>query len=335
MCHRLDAAPNYSPQSAGSQMSFNPSQPVRSTGVSTLNANTSSSADIAIVTADGDRLTLSSSSFTEATYARYNGQGRLQGQRVNIGVETLELTSSNQVNIMVEGNLDEDELADIQSLLNNLEETVTGFLTGDVDEALAQALEISNLDSIGSLDASFQWSQSIAVNQRYNVRNNVYKSTFAPPKTLPPPAPPVTENETEVLDKIAEAIQEPKHEPEGTVENMPKLVAVPLKPEVKDHVYQQPPVAEPQIVQTPAAPGARVTGKGAEQLMDRMVKEVRKCRHNPEKIARRLPRFLAKLSKRVADKHGFDTPKHKLAKHIGSKFLQRFRNIFGAKFFRA
>ncbi len=331
MCHRLDAATNYSPQSAGFQTCFKPLQPVRATGVSTVNTDTRSGTDIAIVTADGDRLTLSSSSVLEAAYAHYNYQRPLQGQRVNVGVEILELSSSNQVYVMVEGDLDAAELADIRSLLSNLEETVTQFLAGDLDEALAQALQTGDLDSIASFDASFQWSQSIAVNQRYDVRSNVYKSAIAAPKTVPPVAQPVTGKQTEVLDTMADAMQKPKHNLEETAENMPKLVVEPSKYDTEGGVCQ-PPVAEPKTAPAPAKP---VTGKGTEQLLDRMVKAVKKCRHNPEKIAKRLPKFATKLSEKIADKHGFDTPKHKLANHIGSKFLRRLNGLFGTRLFGA
>ena len=252
MCHGSDAVTNYSPQSAGFQMCLKLSQPVRATDVSRVNTDTQTSADIAIVTADGDRLTLSTASVLQAAYAHYDYQGRLQGQRVNIGVEALQFASSNQVHVVVEGDLDAPELADIRSLLGNLEEMVTEFLDSDFDKAVAQALKSGDLDSIASLDASFRYFQNITVDQRYNAKGSVHQSPVVDLKTVPSPAEPITRNST-------------------------------------------------------------------EWPLNRMLKAVQKCKDDPEQIAKKMPRFVTRLLKKVANKHGFDAPKHKLASHTWCK----------------
>jgi hypothetical protein len=81
-----------------------------------VQAETRTSADITLVTAEGDKVTLSTDTLLAAAYTRYDARGRLQGHRTEGHAETLELASANDVSLHIDGNLNDAERADIQQL---------------------------------------------------------------------------------------------------------------------------------------------------------------------------------------------------------------------------
>ena len=77
----------------------------RMSRLSQVQAETHTSADIAFVTAEGDKVTLSTDAVTQAAYTRYDSRGRLQGQGSERHTETLQWASAKDISLHIEGDL--------------------------------------------------------------------------------------------------------------------------------------------------------------------------------------------------------------------------------------
>jgi len=143
-------------------------EPRHSTSVSHLSqvqTETRTSTDIAFVTAAGDKVTLSADSLAQAAYTSYDAHGRLRGQRLDVQAETLQLTSAQSRSLVVEGELNAEELEDIQQVLDTLGEFASDFFAGELDKPLSQAFDLGEFDTLSSVTATLEYSQNITVSQ--------------------------------------------------------------------------------------------------------------------------------------------------------------------------
>lgn len=128
-----------------------------------VNTRTKAKAELEITTAEGDRVTLFSQSKTGTAYASYDSQGKLTGAESTDTAEMYQIVSTNKVAISVEGNLNEEELADIQRLLQSVEDIFMNFLSDDgtIEENLASSLSLDSMKSLSHFDAELKYSQKI------------------------------------------------------------------------------------------------------------------------------------------------------------------------------
>ena len=148
-------------------------EPGNSTSVSRLNqvqAETHTSTDFAFVTAEGDKVTLSTDSLAQAVYTSYDARGRLRGQRLDVHAETLQLTAAQQSALSIEGDLSQAELADIQQVLDTISELASDFFAGELDKPLSQAFDLDEFDTLSSVDATLEYSQHLTVSQLTQAR---------------------------------------------------------------------------------------------------------------------------------------------------------------------
>jgi len=141
----------------------------RSYNTSELNRVTRSleqHADVTLVTAEGDRVTLSSGSQAQMAYATYEDLRYMRGCFAEFHSETFGLEVSREYSILVDGDLNEKELRDIRKAVRTIEKIMRDFLSGDIAHAAAKAMKISQLESISSLDASLQFERSLSVEQQ-------------------------------------------------------------------------------------------------------------------------------------------------------------------------
>jgi hypothetical protein len=85
-----------------------------------VQAETHTSADITLVTAEGDKVTLSTDAMLQAAYTRYDARGRLRGYGLEWHAETFQLASANDISLQIEGDLNDAERADIEQALTPL-----------------------------------------------------------------------------------------------------------------------------------------------------------------------------------------------------------------------
>lgn len=128
-----------------------------------VNTRTKAKAELEITTAEGDRVTLFSQSKTGTAYASYDSQGKLTGAESADTAEMYQIVSTNKVAISVEGNLNEEELADIQRLLQSVEDIFMDFLSddGSIEENLASSLSLDSMKTLSHFDAELKYSQKI------------------------------------------------------------------------------------------------------------------------------------------------------------------------------
>lgn len=115
-----------------------------------------SAADISFTTAEGDVVTISN--YQEQAYALASEKwaSPLQ-QGMNFTASALSVDASS---LSVQGDLNEEELADIQNLLTDLSSIAEQFFSGNLAEAMDQAMNIGEMGSISQLSASFSYNAS-------------------------------------------------------------------------------------------------------------------------------------------------------------------------------
>ena len=147
--------------------SLNPSQRQGITSQSSqTDISSQKSIDLSLVTAEGDKVTLSANVAFQASYATYNSQGTLNGVTSVSQGESFEASLEREFSISVEGDLDQQELKDIKKAVKNIIKIAKQFFKGDLDNAFAKALKLRTPDTIASLDASFQTSVSASFAQQ-------------------------------------------------------------------------------------------------------------------------------------------------------------------------
>ncbi|NLD39301.1 MAG: hypothetical protein GX654_20795 [Desulfatiglans sp.] len=123
------------------------------------------SADITIVTDDGDRVTISSSNSLETSYATYSGLLRSGSALIN--AEGYEYTSklSSSLSLSITGDLDKEEYEDVLAAVKTIESLMEKSFTGSVDDLNKLAKEFVGLDSLSSLDAAISVEESMSYEQ--------------------------------------------------------------------------------------------------------------------------------------------------------------------------
>ena len=172
-----------------------------------VQAETHTSADITLVTAEGDKVTLSTDAVLQAAYTGYDAHGHLRGHSIKRHTEILQLASTSDISLQIEGNLNDAECADIQQALGTIEQFATDFFDGKEEEAPSQIFNLGNLNTLRSIDATLELSQSLTVSQQTETRGGV----AAPPVLEPHAAaleaqPSTTQHPQSLLDVILHAI---------------------------------------------------------------------------------------------------------------------------------
>lgn len=173
----MQAIGTYSPE----RNSFLPQEGYQAvTRASVLSASLQKSTDISLLTADGDKVTISANSAFQAGFASYDFRGRLNGHEATLQGRSLNISASSSFAISVEGDLSKEELDDIKKLVGNIEKLGNDFFSRPLEDSLSQALSVGDdLDSIVSFDARLSFSQQVSLAQE------VKQESQAPSATLP------------------------------------------------------------------------------------------------------------------------------------------------------
>ena len=126
-------------------------------------SRTRAKAELEITTAEGDRVTLYSKSKVQTAYASYDSQGKLMGAESSGTTEMYSMISTNKVSMSVEGELNEEELADIQRLLQSVEDLFMNYLTGNgiIEDSMMSSLSLDSMKTLSNFDAELKYSQKI------------------------------------------------------------------------------------------------------------------------------------------------------------------------------
>jgi hypothetical protein len=167
------------------------------TEVKTLDAQSSTTANLTVVTAEGDKVTISQKSEAHLAYGTYNFLGQSDGQTISLLEKSVEFDHRSRLQVSVEGDLSQEERADLDKLVKKIDKVVRKFLQGDVEGALAKALKINNLGSLSSVDLAVNHTESLTVARRQTVQISDSEST----KEADDPAP------TSVADLIRHIVK--------------------------------------------------------------------------------------------------------------------------------
>jgi len=111
--------------------------------------------DISIVTDEGDVVTFSQNSLAALSLSGESSTSPL-GNSMSF---TAQSVMSQSMEFSVEGDLNEQELADIANLYDSLTNIASDFFNGDYGKAMVGAMSLGDLGSLASLDASFTQTQ--------------------------------------------------------------------------------------------------------------------------------------------------------------------------------
>jgi hypothetical protein len=144
-CARPSDPPAFDPQGQSARLSC-------------LNACQEQSAEITIVTDEGDKVMLSAHEHFEATLLTYEHLAYRHAGYEGEQMQLADFTMEHEIALAIEGELNEQEIADIQALLRDLGGTLQTFLTGKGtgDGSPATAGDLSRFSSISAFEADFE-----------------------------------------------------------------------------------------------------------------------------------------------------------------------------------
>lgn len=129
-------------------------------------AKTSTSTNLNFVTAEGDRVSLSAGSESNASFGTYTFQGLADGQAVNLHSQELSTSVRSDFNLLIEGDLNEQEQADLRAFLQSAKSILQEITTGNVENAAEAALSLGDLDSLSSAALFFRQETTVSLEAR-------------------------------------------------------------------------------------------------------------------------------------------------------------------------
>ena len=137
------------------------------TKVSAVSAAADLSGRLSVTTAEGDTITLTAD--FEARYRAVNFQAQAQTENgtAQVSATSIEASLKKQYGVTVEGDLNEQELSDLQKLFHKVGSIFRKFFSGQDDQALAKTAKLAekfgDLSSLSSLDLSVNVERSVTV----------------------------------------------------------------------------------------------------------------------------------------------------------------------------
>jgi hypothetical protein len=114
-------------------------------------------AGLTIQTREGDMVTLSTSQYSELEAYEYSSRGVVSNEdgyaAASYNVREITLTTGETFSFTVEGDLNEEELEDIESILTGVDNIIGEMMDGDLQGAVSQAMRMGYYDSIFSYEA--------------------------------------------------------------------------------------------------------------------------------------------------------------------------------------
>ena len=181
------------------------------------------SVDISLVTAEGDIVTISLDSFLEESYTGYNSKGHMGGIATKTQMETFGSFSSREMLLTLEGDLNEEELADIQRVLGQIESLASDFFTGEIDEVVAKAMQFGDMGSIVGLQANLEYTYSMSIERQYTAK--MTGTTSEPPETVTEKERPMAgDNVRRLIDEMIKTVGDSNVKPGKMAKVLPKFI---------------------------------------------------------------------------------------------------------------
>ncbi len=159
--------------------------------------------DITLMTDDGDKISIHKSSESSLDYMSFDYTKGLKDKMITIGEEKGKVIQSGSFEISVIGDLNEEEMADIQQTLNGLDQIMKDLKNGDLESVMKNSITLlEDKETLSSLNAVLQFSQEVEIEERRMIRTQ----NMPPPAHLPMEVKPV--NLLEFIEKITDQVKE-------------------------------------------------------------------------------------------------------------------------------
>lgn len=140
------------------------------------------SADITLVTKEGDKVTFSADSSIEAAYATYDNQAQLKGVYAESRGKLNSATIEREVSISVEGDLNDQEKKEIKKVLREIFKMMKSYLADPSGNQTVAAVKDIQLDTLANVEAKFEVKKTI-VEINHMSAEYVTNSEFPAPET--------------------------------------------------------------------------------------------------------------------------------------------------------
>jgi len=140
--------------------------------LSKVDVHTQTQTGLSIVTAEGDRVTLSTNASFQGTGVRYNARGVAEGQAISLRTNALEASFFSQKHLTIEGDLNEQEIQDIKQLVNQANGLRQDVVSGNINAVIANGQQIAATGSIASVNLNIQHSESVSVERTFYRRTD-------------------------------------------------------------------------------------------------------------------------------------------------------------------
>ena len=122
-------------------------------------------AGLTIKTRDGDLVTLTSNSFVQFDAFKYNREGVVESETGLIlsarNYMEMTLTSGETFAFTVNGDLDQEELADIKDIVNGVDGIIAEMVAGDMATAVEKAMDMGAYDTVSMYTADISLEKQV------------------------------------------------------------------------------------------------------------------------------------------------------------------------------
>lgn len=125
--------------------------------------------DVQLVTAEGDKVTLSLDAKAAAMYGTFENAAADEESFSAAKGEFSAALYEREMTFTVEGDLSAEEKKDIRKALRTLDRMMHNFVNGDLKPMLAKAEKLQGLESIAGLEAHMSYERTVVVAQQTQV----------------------------------------------------------------------------------------------------------------------------------------------------------------------
>ncbi|MEK6634607.1 MAG: hypothetical protein AABY94_14895 [Nitrospirota bacterium] len=137
------------------------------TKVSAVSAAADLSGRLSVTTAEGDTITLTADFEARYRAVTYQAKAETEQSRVEVTATSVEASLKKQYGVTVEGDLNEQELHDLEKLFRKVSNIFRKYFRGEDDDALAKTAKLAEkfggLSSLSGLDLSVDVERSVTV----------------------------------------------------------------------------------------------------------------------------------------------------------------------------
>lgn len=168
-----------SPGDLNSLYQFNPDQDPKLSAYSQFKVAAVSreqSADLTIVTKEGDKVTLSADSSFQAAYATYNSGAQINGIYTESRGILRAANVEREISISVEGDLNDEEKKEIDKVVREIFKMMKDFLSGRGDQFAVPDLKNIELETLANVEAKFEVQKTVLEASHLSARSETRTS---------------------------------------------------------------------------------------------------------------------------------------------------------------